>query len=72
MLWTMTEEEVRKSRERCDTLHNSSDLKDRITGILIDTDFGSTGLHEPAARIKAGALAQLFEVWKGTNDAGRS
>lgn len=70
MMWTMTEEEVRKSRERCDTLHNSSDLEDRITGILIDTDFGSTGLHEGTARIKAKALAQLFEVWSKTN-AGR-
>tara|TARA_Y100000034_G_scaffold130673_1_gene189688 strand:- start:4279 stop:4509 length:231 start_codon:yes stop_codon:yes gene_type:complete len=67
MIRTLTEEEVKRANERIAVLHKSEDLKDRITGILCDTKVGSTGLHEPTARIKAEALVQLFEVWQETN-----
>jgi len=66
MLYTMTEEEVKKKQERVVELRSSLDLEDRITAILIDTEIGKTGLYEPTARIKAKALAQLFEVWEET------
>ncbi len=72
MYTIMSEEEVRKREERVKELHDSLDLEDRITAILTDVKIGTTGLHEPTARIKAKALAQLFEVWKQTELKGMS
>ncbi len=63
MLKVLTDQEVEEQNRRVELLHNSSDLKNRITGILIDTSIGKVGMHEPEARIKAEALAHLFNIW---------
>ena len=67
MLWIMTEEEVLALNNRVSYLNNSCDLEDRICGMLMDMSIGC-GLNENPARIKAKALAQLFDIWMKTAD----
>ncbi len=72
MMRTLTKEEYQEIEDRVVKLHSSSDLEDRIVGILTDTSIGSLGLHEACARYKAKALAQLFEVWEVTTSSSSS
>lgn len=62
MLWNMTEEQIKKSNERLQFLRTSPYVLDNLTGYLMDSGNGGTGLYENVAREKANSIIGYFEV----------
>lgn len=56
MMRLMSDEEIRESEEKVQSLYASADIEDQLIAILMDTKVGWSGEREDVARAKVRAI----------------
>jgi hypothetical protein len=65
VLRLLTQEEIDDGSRRKSFLYTSAFTIDNLTAILMDTNVGSSGLHEETARAKAHNIISWLEIIVG-------